>query len=446
MTLGKNWIYSFKKRNPGVQAILAERIDLPRLKASEPGRLKAFMDLYGHVIKTLRLDADAIWNVDEIGVILNDTKRRQVVYTSTDAPVVFTKQPTNRQSVTAIECVSASGERISPHVIFKSAAQTLPASRTEVHYGTRYTIHGTTKAWTNQELFFRWLRDSFIPQSGGTGKRRVLLLDGASPHGREDAAYLARSAGVHLIWLPAHTSHMTQPLDVAVFSPLKTAYRRSLGLLQRTTEAETVTRDMFLQCYAEARDRAITRQNCRAGFAATGLWPFNASKILRNRFVLAAASSGHATRSSSDAPAVETPPIALPSTPSSSRSRSIYRQLVDASPSAHRSTRSLLSKLRRTVESDASIGLLGVAIREQDLREREREAYVLRLEREVQDYRASAEALRQVGRRSRPVVDPNARPHGVLDARYVLGETTFAGEDCESYDDALTAISLRQGR
>ena len=65
------------------------------------------MVLYGHVINTLRLDANAIWNVDKTGVILNNTKRRQVVYTSTDALVVFTKQPTNCQSVTTIKCVLA---------------------------------------------------------------------------------------------------------------------------------------------------------------------------------------------------------------------------------------------------------------------------------------------------------------------------------------------------
>ncbi len=34
---------------------------------------------------------------------------------------------------------------------------------------------------------------------------------------------------VYLVFLPAHTSHVLQPLDLSVFSPLKQAYRKYLN-------------------------------------------------------------------------------------------------------------------------------------------------------------------------------------------------------------------------
>lgn len=36
---------------------------------------------------------------------------------------------------------------------------------------------------------------------------------------------------IHLLFLSAHTSHVLQPLDLSIFSPLRRAYRYYLGFL-----------------------------------------------------------------------------------------------------------------------------------------------------------------------------------------------------------------------
>jgi hypothetical protein len=81
--------------------------------------------------------------------------------------------------------------------------------------------------------------------------------------------------------LSSHTSHKLQPLDVAVFSPLKTAYR---DLAERLERAGTniIGKEHFTSLYSPARERAITKKNILAGFAKAGLFPLNSDRVLRD--------------------------------------------------------------------------------------------------------------------------------------------------------------------
>ena len=44
--------------------------------------------------------------------------------------------------------------------------------------------------------------------------------------------YLCYQHNIHLLYLPAHASHVLQPLDQSVFGPLKAAYKMELGYLE----------------------------------------------------------------------------------------------------------------------------------------------------------------------------------------------------------------------
>lgn len=75
--------------------------------------------------------------------------------------------------------------------------------------------------------------------------------------------------------LPAHTSHVLQPLDVGVFSALKSYYRQEVSKLH-----VAVTKNEFPNLLAVARKKAFTLNNIQAGFQATGILPYNPSIIL----------------------------------------------------------------------------------------------------------------------------------------------------------------------
>ena len=91
---------------------------------------------------------------------------------------------------------------------------------------------------------------------------------------------------IYLLFLPAHASHVLQPLDLSVFSPLKTAYRCGIDDLALMTDSAPIGKRLFLCCYSKARSDAITERNIRSGWKASGLWPVNVDKPLMSRLLL----------------------------------------------------------------------------------------------------------------------------------------------------------------
>ncbi len=85
---------------------------------------------------------------------------------------------------------------------------------------------------------------------------------------------------ITLCQLPSHTSHKLQPCDVSVFAPLKSAYRDQVEILERGG-VNTVGKQHFTSLYSPARQRAFTPKNIKAGFVASGLFPFNPNRVLR---------------------------------------------------------------------------------------------------------------------------------------------------------------------
>src|SRR5689334_3590058 len=87
---------------------------------------------------------------------------------------------------------------------------------------------------------------------------------------------------VFLLYLPPHTFHVLQPLDLSVFSPLKGAYRQIIDFHGHFTSSTVVGKRKFLQAYAQARTKALTIDNIKSGWKASGLWPRRIAKPLLN--------------------------------------------------------------------------------------------------------------------------------------------------------------------
>ncbi|KAL5344830.1 hypothetical protein ACLOAV_010227 [Pseudogymnoascus australis] len=69
------------------------------------------------------------------------------------------------------------------------------------------------------------------------------------------------------------------PCDVGVFAPLKAAYRDEAERLYRVTNA--IGKEHFTSLYSPARDKAFTKRNITAAWAASGLFPLNPDRVLK---------------------------------------------------------------------------------------------------------------------------------------------------------------------
>ena len=76
--------------------------------------------------------------------------------------------------------------------------------------------------------------------------------------------------GIYILWLPSHSFHVTQPLNMGVFGQVKNAYKRELFQLNSDDDLSKQSKIAFLKCYDYARKVGITQSNIIAGFEESG--------------------------------------------------------------------------------------------------------------------------------------------------------------------------------
>ena len=106
------------------------------------------------------------------------------------------------------------------------------------------------------------------------------MLDGHESH----ANYLF----LNFVWkhrilvqvLPAHSSHLTQPLDVGLFSPLQNNYGKLVMDWSKGGGFPGLHKSDFFPLLKIAREQTYTLENIRGAWKGSGLVPYDKRKIL----------------------------------------------------------------------------------------------------------------------------------------------------------------------
>ena len=101
--------------------------------------------------------------------------------------------------------------------------------------------------------------------------------------------------------MPAHSSHILQPLDVGCFSPLKKAYG---GLIEQKARMGTNHIDKldFLEAFLKARESTFKAETIQNSFAGAGLIPFNPDRVLSQLNIQLKTPTPPSSRSTNSAP------------------------------------------------------------------------------------------------------------------------------------------------
>ena len=92
-----------------------------------------------------------------------------------------------------------------------------------------WRIATTDNGWTTNEKGMDWIRHfDFHTASRTKGKYRLLILDGHDSHHSEEFETYYQEHNIIILYIPPHSSHLLQPLDINYFAPLKKAYSRLL--------------------------------------------------------------------------------------------------------------------------------------------------------------------------------------------------------------------------
>lgn len=274
--IGKNWITQFLNRHPLLASKFAVRMDRQRVYANNPVTIVDHFRKLGKIVRDEDIDADAITNVDEKGMIMGYSAKTKVI-TQRGKKNPFVKQHGAREMITLVEAVTASGYVFPTFMITKGKVHTYGSfgNLKEEDADTRFAK--SPKGWTDEELGYYWLTEVYEPNSRKLitpGQKRLLILDGHVSHVNYKFCEYCQRHNIILYCLPAHSTHLLQPLDVGLFGPLQKAYGKAVEDFYLTTNMG-IGHSQFLPLYKKARTEAYTKANIQKAFQTTGIWPFN---------------------------------------------------------------------------------------------------------------------------------------------------------------------------
>jgi hypothetical protein len=275
--LGKHWIQRFKKRHSVIVTGRTQAMEMKRLTALDTTTVTAFYDQISTLRELHNIELCDISNMDEKGFQLGQIQGEAVLFDKTMGPPVIPSTGITKW-VSIIECTTADGRVIKPYVIHIGKIPQdhwfLPNDQLP-----DWVWGFSTKGWTNNDLAVDWLRKVYLPETYRPGKHRLLILDGHESHISGEFQYLCLQNDVHLVWLPPHSSHLLQPLDLGPFSSLALRYSQEVQKYTPTGFA-TIDRATFAHIYKIARPQAFTPFNIKAGWIRTGIQPWDPSRVL----------------------------------------------------------------------------------------------------------------------------------------------------------------------
>ena len=290
--IGKKWVSRFIQSQPELQTKWSRRLNSQRASCEDPVAIAAWFKLVEETRQAYGILDQDIYNFDETGFAMGVASTSKVVTSSDRVGRAVIVQPGNREWVTAIECINASGWCLPPFVILSG----------KVHQDIWYrnlpldwTIGVSDNGWTTDELGVEWVKHFNQYTAARTaGVYRLLILDGHSSHATPEFDQYCTENKIITLCMPPHTSHLLQPLDVSCYSPLKRAYGREVEELARHGVYHIDKTD-FLTAYARIRPTIFTQQNIQAGFQATGLIPPCPDRILSSLTVVRTPSPSQTT-------------------------------------------------------------------------------------------------------------------------------------------------------
>lgn len=189
---------------------------------------------------------------------------------------------TSKSCVSLMFACSASGDFLPPYTVYKAER----LMDTWVMGGPINARYNRSKSgWFDGQCFKDWLAKVAVPyfRHLQNNETRFLIGDNLACHLSADVIELTETNNIKMVFLPANSTHLLQPLDVAVYGPMKKAWRKVLtewkmgdGKFYTTMPKIQFPKLLFtlLDKMEHKEDYAVS------GFRATGIHPLNRQKVI----------------------------------------------------------------------------------------------------------------------------------------------------------------------
>ncbi|XP_063242751.1 jerky protein homolog-like isoform X1 [Bacillus rossius redtenbacheri] len=274
---GYEWALRFLTRHKtGLSQRLCQNIKRSRAEVSPPVINKFFDELEATADG---IPSHLIINYDETALSDDPGRRKLIFKRGCKYPERVMNQ--SKASVSVMFAVTSSGKMLSPYVIYKSTYLYDLWSEG----GPPGTFYNRSKSgWMDGNCFLDWFKRVIIPYCRRFEGKKLLIGDNLSSHLSPTVVRLCEENEILFVFLPPNSTHLTQPLDVSLFRPLKMSWRKVLEETKAKAQGKHKPFDKkyfpsLLKKTMNLMEREL-EHNIQAGFAKAGIFPLNRKRVL----------------------------------------------------------------------------------------------------------------------------------------------------------------------
>ncbi|CAH1974188.1 unnamed protein product [Acanthoscelides obtectus] len=211
---------------------------------------------------------ERIFNVDEKGCTLN-LHHQPSVLAKRGAKRVHLLAPEHGENVTIVSYGNALGNSIPPAILFKGKRMK-PEWKHTLPPGS--LVNMTPTGNINVITFCIWIEHLAKYKPPG---KCLLIFEGAKCHLDHKIVDVVEKHDIVLYCLPSNTTHELQPMDNAIFRSFEYNWDDKVLRYWTRYKDRNITKQRFGEIFNAVWDKSLTPANIKAGFATTGIFPFN---------------------------------------------------------------------------------------------------------------------------------------------------------------------------
>ncbi|XP_064098554.1 uncharacterized protein LOC135209721 [Macrobrachium nipponense] len=278
----RKWWRLFRKRHPEVAIRTPETLTTSRHNISETVIRQWFAEANTYFSEEELLEAlhdpSHNFNIDESGFSLSP-KHGKVLAIKGEKNVFEVSGPNYKANISVLATVSADGRVPPPMIIY-------PRKRISYQMAEQFpedllcAVGKSEKGYINFENLYEYLCNTFNDWLTENDVQRPVIV-WTDWHETRNNFYLAsslKSMNIILYGLPPNTTHIMQPLDVAVFGPLKKNWTKGAKEFERKNPDDMITQVNFAKVFLPIYYDSVSAANIKSGFSKCGLVPFDADK------------------------------------------------------------------------------------------------------------------------------------------------------------------------